>query len=82
MSISQQADIIIIKIVKRHPQGDAVIFHLEGRFIFVQFLFCFLFLLFVLPNTAGLHALFYLKCYMKMGGKGGEEAGNRLCGDI
>ena len=57
-----------------------MIFHLEADSYL--FSFCFVFLLFVLPNTAGLHALFYLKCYMKMGGKGGEEAGNRLCGDI
>ena len=73
---------MIIKIVKRHPQGDVVIFHLERRFILFSLFVFFFFCLLVLQNTGVLHALFYLKWYVKMGGKGGEEAGNRPCGDI
>lgn len=47
MFTSQQEDIMIIKIMKRHPQGDAVSFKLGGRFVVVQFFVWFGFLVFL-----------------------------------
>ena len=74
MSTSQQADIMIIKIVKRHPQGDVVIFHLEHRFIFVQFLFCFLFLLFAcFTEYRGFACIILFKMVYENGRQGWRE---------
>lgn len=69
MSTSQQADIMIIKIVKRHIQGDSdssVGGQIHICSVFVLFFFCLL----ILQNTGVLHALFDLKRYMKMEGQG------------